>query len=289
MGLVKINQLNLLKMEKLVLVLLAVFLQQYVSAQEPITDEFRYKATYELSYQPDSTNVEHVLKEPMLLYIGDRISTFSSYGTAVGDSLIANAREKGIGMAALAQLRQQIPKTGFPYKIFKLKPSGKIHYAEKVARDNLLYEEDLMLMNWQIESETKELAGYKVQKAHTTYAGRRFTAWFTSEIPVSDGPYKFSGLPGLIVEISDEINNYHFLLTGFQNLKPAKAVTFDKKDYMTVKKEDFRKIKRNFELDPIAAYERAGITIHFTPKQEREAKKDLEEKRKARNNSLELE
>ena len=52
--------------------------------------------------------------------------------------------------------------------------------------------------------------GYSAQKAVAEFGGRVWTAWFTKEIPLSDGPYKFSGLPGLIVKLEDDKGDYKF-------------------------------------------------------------------------------
>ena len=54
-----------------------------------------------------------------------------------------------------------------------------------------------------------------MQKAATSFAGRDWVEWLAPEIPISDGPYKFNGLPGLIVLLHDTRNHYRFALTSF--------------------------------------------------------------------------
>lgn len=72
---------------------------------------------------------------------------------------------------------------------------------------------------WEILPDIKKVKNYTVQKAVTTFGGRKWTAWFTNEIPIMEGPYKFRGLPGLIVEIEDEKKHFVFSLTEVKDKK----------------------------------------------------------------------
>lgn len=66
---------------------------------------------------------------------------------------------------------------------------------------------------WTIMDEGKKILGFRVQKAITQFRGRIYTAWFTREIPVTYGPWKFFGLPGLILEVYDSTKMVEFTLT----------------------------------------------------------------------------
>lgn len=78
----------------------------------------------------------------------------------------------------------------------------------EIEADNLMYTEPFPLQKWKIETETKKICGYDCQKATCRWRGRDYVAWFTSAIPVPVGPWKFGGLPGLIMQISDSKNDY---------------------------------------------------------------------------------
>lgn len=67
---------------------------------------------------------------------------------------------------------------------------------------------------WKIQQEKSRLFNYNVQRAETDFGGRKWIAWFTNEVPISDGPYKFYGLPGLILKISDSEENFIFEIKG---------------------------------------------------------------------------
>ncbi len=61
-------------------------------------------------------------------------------------------------------------------------------------------------LEWQITEETKVIQSFTCTKATVYFRGRHFEAWFTPDIPVSYGPWKFHGLPGLILQIYDVDN-----------------------------------------------------------------------------------
>jgi GLPGLI family protein len=76
-----------------------------------------------------------------------------------------------------------------------------------------LTKEEMPSMSWKIENETKKIGAYDARKAITTFRGREYTAWFTTQIPIGDGPWKFHGLPGLILEVSDADRMYAYTAT----------------------------------------------------------------------------
>lgn len=61
---------------------------------------------------------------------------------------------------------------------------------------------------------------YTCTKAITTFRGREYVAWFTDDIPIQNGPWKFCGLPGLIVKVNDTQNNYTYELEGVDLKEP---------------------------------------------------------------------
>lgn len=111
-------------------------------------------------------------------------------------------------------------------------------------------------MDWKLESETKTSGQYTLQKATTNFGGREWTAWFAKEINISEGPYKFRGLPGLIFELNDSKENFIFKLVKSQKLEK----TYDTSDFLeafagkkplNVKIEDMHKQMLQFYNDPM--------------------------------------
>lgn len=68
---------------------------------------------------------------------------------------------------------------------------------------------------WNLTGNQDSLFGIAVLQANLNYGGRHWTAWYAPDIPISDGPYSFSGLPGLIVKIVDDRGWYNFELSSF--------------------------------------------------------------------------
>ncbi|MEZ4919633.1 MAG: GLPGLI family protein [Saprospiraceae bacterium] len=68
-------------------------------------------------------------------------------------------------------------------------------------------------MNWKLHPEFRIIGQFNCQKAVCQFRGRSYVAWYTLEIPISSGPYKFGGLPGLIldVESTDGLVKFNFV------------------------------------------------------------------------------
>lgn len=86
----------------------------------------------------------------------------------------------------------------FVYKDFT---THTIYYMDSFQFTEFHIKDSLNMMDWTLNENTKEILGYQCQEATTSYGGRFYIAYYTSEIPVANGPWRFNGLPGLILEI----------------------------------------------------------------------------------------
>jgi GLPGLI family protein len=88
--------------------------------------------------------------------------------------------------------------------------------------------DSIVNINWKITKETKKIGKFNCKKATTNFRGRKYIAWYTIDIPVSYGPWKLQGLPGLILEAYDTDK---FVYWYFKNI-----------DYPTNSKDEVVKI-----------------------------------------------
>ncbi|WP_312765739.1 GLPGLI family protein [Epilithonimonas sp.] len=132
-------------------------------------------------------------------------------------------------------------------------------------------------INWNLEKETKKFENYTLQKATATFGGRQWTAWFCKEINISEGPYKFRGLPGVIFQIYDEQNNFDFTLVksfklnstyktpfieSFYGQKPIKTTQKNiEKLLMNEYKDPYHKTRDEFKKNPNATFSINGVDI----------------------------
>ena len=112
-------------------------------------------------------------------------------------------------------------------------------------------------IQWNISGETKRENEYTLQKATANFGGRKWIAWFNKEIPFNEGPYKFSGLPGLIFELKDDKDNFIYNLVKNENLPETISTTgfvesnFGNKAILITEKQK-RKLLLNFYNDPFS-------------------------------------
>lgn len=90
---------------------------------------------------------------------------------------------------------------------------SNFYFKDVFFDETMVVIEDQYTWNWKIDKETKKIGQFTAQKATVNFRGRDYIAWFTSEIPVPFGPWKFKGLPGLILEVYDTDNIFHISAT----------------------------------------------------------------------------
>ena len=214
------------KMKSLVaLTILAYMGIECCYAQKKI-DEAYLKCQYDYTYIQDTLSGK-TAKDWLVLQIGKNMSKCYSYYSMQVDSIFASPDRDVI-------LRQQInaaigSKTEWPHKrmkayVYKNYPQGKMTVTDGLLMQDYIYEDTLYAQNWVIQDSSKLILGHECQKAVCHYRGHCWTAWFAMDIPITDGPWKLCGLPGLIMEATTEDNSHAFKLLGMEKVSKEPIV-----------------------------------------------------------------
>ena len=100
--------------------------------------------------------------------------------------------------------RNRPVKVGLPdykesdFHVYKNHQTGELYCEDKFL---VILKEELNLFQWETTRKTKKILGYKCQQAITNFRGREYTAWFTTELPFKAAPWKFHGLPGVVLQV----------------------------------------------------------------------------------------
>jgi GLPGLI family protein len=234
-------------MKKLSIIALALFMQTAFAQ----TNRFVYQVTM----KPDASNKSDVKTENAYLDISPEKSVFYSENRIKRDSIMQATFQSG-GARSFNRDQMENLRSNINYSIEKDKKNQKTTFKDRIGRDVYTYEEDRPI-NWKISSETTKIGEYKVQKAEADFGGRKWTAWFTTDLPYQDGPYKFGGLPGLIVKAEDDKGEYSFDL--MKNYKIADFPTLNQfGNTIKVKRGDYVKQQKKFQEDPMSFMTQGG-------------------------------
>ncbi|WP_313308003.1 GLPGLI family protein [Epilithonimonas hominis] len=251
---------------------------------------------YEYKFISDSTNVDDVKTEMMFLDTTKDGSKYYSYTVFNSDSIMKVDLEKQLAATGSINVKSDMRKGNVRYSVTKTYPDYKINLHRRLGMDSYNISDDRKI-NWKISSEKEKIGEWNVQKAEADFAGRHWIAWFSTEIPIQDGPYKFRGLPGLIIKIEDKTGSHKMELKGIKNIVGDVDVNVWKAKEIVVNSRQFQKVIKEYENDPtkgIKQIQMGGTSIVLTGKDGTSTKiaKDQEDRMKNQikkdNNRIEL-
>lgn len=213
-------------------------------ADKNIIDQATLRCYYLFSKKKEGA-AQAFRSDTMVLDIGTQFSKFYDPARLGRDSMLS-AKMKGMNSAGIKSINvfkasankdlSGMPGTiasstaeGESYQIIKNKKNQKIRVLDygSVMSDQFVYEDDPGTWFWKMTNEMDTIAGYTCQKANLSFRGRDYIAWFTEDIPMNDGPWKFSGLPGLILKIEDSQTLFSFELIGLKQLESPLPIVVD--------------------------------------------------------------
>lgn len=243
-------------------------------------DDAKLMVTYRLTYHEDTTDFQRFGRERMILIIGNRISNFQSLKSYELDCICREQQEAGTLLDWLQSGSGRDYASRFGYSMYKNYPEGRITTLDNILfGDNFVYDEDLNGFGWTILDDTVSIAQYPCQKAVCRFGGRTWEAWFTNDLPFSDGPYKFCGLPGLILNIADTQGHYKFEFVSIEAMPKDAIIGWEEQD------DRIRTTKEGF----FKASKAAASHTDYSDRMDDEMSKKLQGVVRSRNNPIELE
>lgn len=253
-----------------------------------VIDNVVLECIYDYSFEQDSLSKNFPATDKMILRIGHKISVFSHSTNLFTDSVFH--ADNGLGSIDILSKVVPVVQANAPhllanYRIFKnYTQKGNLTFTTNHGRDEYYYVNDDEPMKWVIDSSTDSImVGYLCKRATTRFRGRDYIAWFTTQIPISDGPYKFRGLPGLIVQIYDKRNEHRFQLVAIKKPKTAWPIIYTENRYIQVTPSNYVMAWEMFQRELYKRFQNEEGLVNFS----REDKARVLNKLKSRNNYIE--
>ncbi len=181
-----------------------------------------------------------------ILAVGHNFSKYSDYGAYQIDSIRFTDYPEGITNADYHRLSLKILPSWEAY--IKDYDNKIIKTYDKVFIDKYTYDEPINPINWVLQPGSEEICGHSCCKATTSFRGREWTAWYAPDVPVDNGPWKFGGLPGLILKLESEDGEQKFAATSIR--KNKSDINIKKSNYLKTTREKFNKELEEYMTRP---------------------------------------
>ncbi len=224
---------------------------------------------YNITFAEDTLNKNSTISEPMVLLTNERKSIFfSEYYKNNIDEVGRQLRNIENGNVTIDL--SSMPRSKFKYNVYR--DNDEIFVTNYLGRNPFTFKVENPI-SWKIfNNETKKVLGYICHKATAVLNNKSYIAWFTYDIPISDGPYRFKGLPGLLLKINESHNYLEFDVISI--IKKVSPIEF-KKGFVVTRQQYLDK-REEYLQDPSQG---KINTLEY--------RKGIEENKKKHNNFLE--
>ncbi len=183
-----------------------------------------------------------------MLQVGNGIGKFFDYSSYQTDS-VTQANNDAHTIATY-KLREQKNLFYFDQTVYQNNPKGKMTVQSIITPNFYHYEENRYPVNWTMKEGEDTICGYACRIAEGEYGGRRWIVKYAPEISIPNGPWKLTGLPGLILDAKDIAGIHHFSAVAFR--KGTTEITpLNNKGKILTSREKFVEAKNRFEENPI--------------------------------------
>ena len=206
-------------------------------------DKVNYRITYQARQVNDTTQSPYIYQQAeMRLDIGNKVTHFYNYSEVLWTKQVMNMM---LGSNTI-DLRRARPVKCMTWEFLKNYPQeGETTFQDSWGITIYHCIEKVEVPNWElVPDSTASIIGYNCQLAKANFKGRTWYAWYSEDIPISEGPWKLYGLPGLILRAYDSQRQYILNTIGLQDLKGKEDLKYAKPDKAeNISQADLTKVK----------------------------------------------
>lgn len=240
------------------------FMQKLDTPKIAWLDQAEWRIYYRFQIRHDVKIKDRAYQSTTLLQVENKYNRFVDYATHRCDSIYrAVGLRGGSAMEAFPMTQSIYNLKVYDPAITILKSSGEYTHQESVAiSPTYEYTGQLPKLDWVILDRDTTILGYPCHTARTEYAGRKYIAWYTEDIPIPYGPHKFSGLPGLILTIQDTEREIYFEMIGIERVDYTDPIYSKVRKVVKISPKELARIIINYHQNPgVALKEMAGTRI----------------------------
>lgn len=188
----------------------------------------------------------------------DPLTLFSVYHEDFNSTKRIGKNGNEESSAAIASVKRSLDK------YFVTDSDCKRFLYDDFALKNYKVEDNHPFTDWDISEESKLIAGFRTYKASSEFRGRKWIVWFTPDIPFPYGPWKFCGLPGLILEAHDAEKQWTYVAKEINLNSKDQIMIPDDKLFTKVSIKEFVTLKDEFHtnfLNSVDQDEREAVMV----------------------------
>lgn len=264
--------------QSIIVIIIALFAIFDVSAKK--TKEYP-RAEIKVGYTYHETFVrgsDGIIKRdiPFVLLANKEQAKFYSPKTEYMDSLESTPQGRAISKQLLNDAIKRYSETKdesalksvgyqtFLYIVRSISDNKMTVYDKAGSLEHGVYTEPLGEIQWEISDSTKTVLGYDCVMATANYHGRDWTVWFAPDIPLQEGPWKLTGLPGLILEASESTGQHSFVATGLETSNQEIVPIYPYRQYDKMSRIEMLRQLRNYR-DHGRAIDAAATGLNLGP------------------------
>lgn len=224
-------------------------------------DTVSYRFVYDVQAKAFEKSIHKRTDEHRLDIGRNGISHYYSYWQSRNIQVLDSIQRQGGSMQDYERVlhEQGIEPSRFLYFIFKNYPQRGLQTVDYPYYELFEYQEP-MGQEWEFVEGDTVILEHPCQKAVCHYHGRTWTAFYATDIPITDGPWKLCGLPGLILRAYDHSNSFIFNCIGIYR-DVGESMTMMKGKRRVLKPKQVHKLIEQIDDNPDDYYRAKGQKV----------------------------